>query len=48
MITKEDFMELDGRYYVASIIDVDGDGWVTENELNEILKIVNKDVYAGI
>ena len=43
MITKEDFWKLDDRYYVADIIDVDGDGWVTETELNEILKIVNNE-----
>lgn len=43
MITKEDFWKLDGRYYVAEIIDVDGDGWVTETELEEILKIVNNE-----
>ena len=43
MITKEDFWKLDDRYYVDEIIDVDGDGWVTETELEEILKIVNNE-----
>lgn len=43
MITKEHFLKWNGRYYVAEIIDVDGDGWVTETELEEILKIVNNE-----
>lgn len=46
MLTKEDFMELDGRYYVGNIIEVDGGGWVSEEELVEILEIANKEEYA--
>lgn len=42
MITLADFMELDGMYYVAHIYDTDGDGWVTEQEAKELLKIVNQ------
>lgn len=42
MLTVDDFMELDGMFYVGNIVDTDGDGWVTEAEAEEICRIANK------
>jgi hypothetical protein len=42
MIELKDLQEQDGLYYVGHIVDVDGDGWVTEAEALSILKAYNK------
>jgi len=42
MIELKDLQEQDGLYYVGHIVDVDGDGWVTEEEAISILKAYNK------
>jgi hypothetical protein len=42
MIELKDLQEKDGLYYVGHIVDVDGDGWVTEAEALSILKAYNK------
>lgn len=41
MITLNDFMELNGFYYVGHLIDVDGDGWVSKEEAETIVKLIN-------
>jgi hypothetical protein len=38
MIELKDLKERDGLYYVGHIVDVDGDGWVTEDEALSIIK----------
>jgi len=42
MIELKDLQEQDGLYYVGHIVDVDGDGWVTEAEALSILEAYNK------
>ena len=42
MIELKDLQEKDGLYYVEHIVDVDGDGWVTEAEALSILEAYNK------
>jgi hypothetical protein len=32
-----DLMNMNDRYYVGNIIDVDGDGWVSKSEAQSIL-----------
>ncbi len=44
MIKLEDLTERDGLYYVGQIADIDGDGWVTEEEALSIIKSINKDL----
>lgn len=41
MYTKKMFKEYDGMFYVGNIIDVDGDGWVTEEQLELLLLEIN-------
>ena len=43
MIELKDLQEKDGLYYVGHIVDVDNDGWVTEEEAISILKAYNKE-----
>tara|TARA_R110000796_G_scaffold223414_2_gene339676 strand:+ start:886 stop:1020 length:135 start_codon:yes stop_codon:yes gene_type:complete len=40
-ITLKDLKCYDFMYYVGDIINLDGNGWVTEEEAIEILKEVN-------
>jgi len=42
MIELKDLKEVDGLYFVGHIVDVDGDGWVTEAEALSILEAYNK------
>ena len=35
--TIDDFINIDGYFYVGNHYDVDGDGWVTLDELEDIL-----------
>ena len=39
-----DLMNMNDRYYVGNIIDVDGDGWVTKQEAQSILDELMGDV----
>ena len=41
MISKEDFMCLDGLYYIGDVIDVDGNPWVDEEQLEFIILEIN-------
>ena len=41
MISKEDFMCLDGLYYIGDVIDVDGSPWVNEEQLELIILEIN-------
>ena len=41
MISKEDFMYLDGLYYIGDVIDVDGSPWVNEEQLELIILEIN-------
>ena len=43
MITLNDFMENDGLYYVADVMDVDGSGWVDKTTALAIIDQINKD-----
>jgi len=35
--TKSSFKEVNGMYYVADVFDVDGNGWVNEEQLELLL-----------
>ena len=37
-LTVKDFKEVDSMYYVGDVFEVDGDGWVSGDELKEMLK----------
>ena len=39
-----DLMNMNDRYYVGNIIDVDGDGWVSKQEAQAILDELMGDV----
>ena len=39
-----DLMNMNDRYYVGNIIDVDGDGWVSKAEAQSILDELMGDV----
>lgn len=41
MIELKDLQEQDGMYYVGHLVDIDGDGWVTELEALSILEALN-------
>ncbi len=41
MIRLEDSPKKDGMYYVGHIADIDGDGWVTEDEARSIIASIN-------
>jgi hypothetical protein len=41
IVTLKDLMEYDGLYFIGHIIDADGDDWVSEEEVLEVLRIVN-------
>ena len=39
----EDLLEYDHMYYVGDIADVDGDGWVNEDDASKILEELNEE-----
>jgi len=41
MYTKDDFMCVDGFYYVGDVLDVDGNPWVDEDQLEKIIDELN-------
>jgi hypothetical protein len=45
MFTKSNFPEYDGLYYVGNIVDIDGDGWVSEEQLELLIEELNSGVY---
>ena len=42
MYTRENFKCVDGMYYVGDVIDADGNPWVEEHELDEIIADLNQ------
>jgi hypothetical protein len=44
MFTKDNFPQHDGLYYVGNIVDVDGDGWVDEEQIELIIEELNAGV----
>jgi len=46
-LTKEDFKEYDGLFYVGHVIDVDGSPWVDEEQLELIIEELNAGVTDG-
>jgi len=42
--TKEDFKCVDGLYYIGDVIDVDGNPWVEEEQLELIILELNNGV----
>jgi hypothetical protein len=44
MFIKNNFPEYDGLYYVGDVIDMDGDGWVDEEQLELIIEELNAGV----
>ena len=44
MFTKNNFPEYVGLYYVGDVVDVDGDGWVDEEQLELIIEELNTGV----
>ena len=42
MIELKDLEERDGLYFVGHIADIDGDGWVSEEEALSIINSLNK------
>ena len=44
MYKKEDFKCVDGFYYIGNVIDVDGNPWVDEEQLELILLELNNGV----
>jgi len=41
-LCKDDFMFVDGFYYVGYVLDVDGNPWVDEEQIDEIIKELNR------
>ena len=41
MYTKEDFKCIDGFYYIGNVLDVDGNPWVDEEQLELIIMELN-------
>lgn len=41
MYTKKDFKYVDGFYYIGNVIDVDGNPWVEEEQLELIIMELN-------
>lgn len=48
MLSKKDFPKYDGLYYVGEFVDVDGDGWVDEEQLELIIEEINSGVNGGV
>jgi len=44
MYTKEDFKCVDGLYYVGHLIDIDGNPWVDEEQLELFIIELNNGV----
>ena len=44
MYIKEDFKYIDGLYYVGDVLDVDGNPWVEEEQLELIILELNNGV----
>lgn len=44
MLSKKDFTQYDGLYYVGEYIDTDGDGWVDE----ETIELIIEELNAGV
>jgi hypothetical protein len=44
MYKKEDFKCIDGLYYIGDVIDVDGNPWVEEEQLELIIEELNNGV----
>jgi hypothetical protein len=44
MCKKEDFKCVDGLYYVGDVLDVDGNPWVEEEQLELIILELNNGV----
>jgi len=42
--TKEAFKYVDGMYYVGDVFDIDGDGWVSEEQMELLLHEYNNGV----
>ncbi len=42
MIELQDLEERDGLYFVGHLADIDGDGWVSEEEALSIIQSLNK------
>ena len=41
MYTKKDFKCVDGFYYIGNVIDIDGNPWVEEEQLELIIMELN-------
>jgi hypothetical protein len=44
MNKKENFKCIDGLYYVGDIIDIDGNPWVNEEQLELIIEEINNGI----
>ena len=44
MYIKEDFKCVDGLYYIGNVIDVDGNPWVDEEQLELLILELNNGV----
>ena len=44
MYTKEDFKCVDGVYYIGNVIDVDGNPWIDEEQLELLILELNNHV----
>ena len=42
MYTKDDFKCVDGFYYVGEVIDYDGNPWIDEDQLDQLLKNIDE------
>ena len=43
-MNKQDFKCLDGLYYIGNILDIDGNPWVDEEQLELIIEEINNKV----
>jgi hypothetical protein len=43
-MSKKDFVCVDGFYYIGDVIDVDGNPWVDEEQLELILLEINNGI----
>ena len=43
-MNKQDFKCVDGLYYIGNLLDVDGNPWVDEEQLELIIEEINNKV----
>ena len=47
-IKLKDLRQFDDMYYIGDIVDVDGSGWVTKQEAEQLIDMINAEVNQPI